>query len=74
MLRLHQGWAAFLRQLEYKMLWGRWPVPRRASAEHLPDMPVLLPYLQGQSEMQAAFACVKCDVADNADLVGAINV
>ena len=23
---------------------------------------------------QAAFACVKCDVADNADLVGAINV
>ena len=23
---------------------------------------------------QAAFACVKCDFADNADLVGAINV
>ena len=71
---LDQGWAEFLRQLEYKMLWagGRFlAVPPENTSRACPSCGHIS---RDNRRSQAAFACVKCDFRDNADLVGAIKV
>ena len=71
---LDQGWAEFRRQLEYKMLWAGGlflAVPAENTSRTCPSCGHIS---RDNRRSQAAFACVKCDFADNADLVGAINV
>ena len=71
---LDQGWAEFLRQLEYKMLWagGRFlAVPPENTSRTCPSCGHIS---RDNRKSQAAFACVKCGFADHADLVGAINI
>jgi len=71
---LDQGWAEFLRQLEYKMLWVGglfFAVPPQNTSRTCPSCGHIS---RDNRKSQAASACVKCDFADNADLVGAINV
>ncbi len=71
---LDQGWFEFRRQLEYKQAWAGGSVlavnPRNTSRT--------CPYCQhvsGYNRLtQATFECVECGYAENADLVGAINI
>jgi len=71
---LDQGWAEFRRQLEYKMLWvgGLFlAVPPQNTSRTCPHCG----HVSGENrKTQAEFACVECGFAENADLVGAINV
>jgi putative transposase len=71
---LDQGWAEFLRQLEYKLLWNGGQllaVPPMNTSRICPDCG----HISGDNrKSQAVFACVECGLTENADLVGAINV
>lgn len=71
---LDQGWAEFRRQLDYKLQWnGGWLVavpPHNTSR----TCPACGHVAAENRKTQAQFHCVACDFADNADLVGAINI
>lgn len=71
---LDQGWAEFLRQLEYKMLWAGGlflAVPPQNTSRTCPRCGCVA----GENRRtQADFACVECGYSEDADLVGAINV
>ena len=71
---LDQGWGEFRRQLEYKMLWigGLFlAVPPQNTSRTCPGCG----HVSGDNRLtQAEFVCVECGFAENADLVGAINV
>ncbi|NUA31866.1 RNA-guided endonuclease InsQ/TnpB family protein [Cupriavidus basilensis] len=71
---LDQGWFEFRCQLDYKLGWnGGWliAVPPQNTSRTCP----CCGYVSAQSrKTQAKFACVACGFAENADVVGAINV
>ena len=71
---LDQGWFEFRRQLEYKQAWRGGEllaVPPRNTSRTCPACG----HVAAENRpTQARFACVQCGFAENADLVGAINV
>ncbi|HOY86080.1 MAG: transposase [Methylotenera sp.] len=71
---LDQGWFEFRRQLEYKQAWAGGEVlavnPRNTSRK----CPCCKHVAKENRLTQAKFECVECGYADNADLVGAINI
>jgi putative transposase len=71
---LDQGWFEFRRQLEYKQAWAGGQVlavnPRNTSR----TCPCCKHVAKENRQTQAKFECVECDYAENADLVGAINI
>ena len=71
---LDQGWGEFRRQLEYKMAWtgGLFiAVPAHHTSQTCP----CCSHVAKENRLtQARFLCVKCGHAENADVVGAINV
>ena len=71
---LDQGWSEFRRQLEYKQSWrggGVLAVPPQNTSR---TCPACGHAAAENRQTQARFACVECGFAENADLVGAINV
>lgn len=71
---LDQGWFEFRRQLDYKLAWnGGWliAVPPQNTSR---TCPVCDCVSADNRQTQAMFACVECGFAQNADVVGAINV
>lgn len=71
---LDQGWYEIRRQLEYKMAWtgGLFLTvsPRHTSQ----TCPACLYKSADNRKTQASFLCTHCGYAENADVVGAINV
>ena len=71
---LDQGWFEFRRQLEYKQVWAGGQViavnPRNTSR----TCPCCKHISADNRQTQAKFECVECGYAENADLVGAINI
>jgi putative transposase len=71
---LDQGWFEFRRQLEYKQAWAGGQVlavnPRNTSR----TCPCCKHVAKENRQTQAKFECVECGYAENADLVGAINI
>ncbi len=71
---LDQGWFEFRRQLEYKLAWrGGWLVvvpPQNTSRTCMRCGHVAA----DNRRTQARFECVACGFAENADLVGAMNI
>ena len=71
---LDQGWFEFRRQLEYKLNWNGGilvPVPAHHTSQTCPACG----HVAAESRLtQAKFDCVDCGHADNADVVGAMNV
>lgn len=71
---LDQGWFEFRRQLEYKQAWAGGQVlavnPRNTSR----TCPCCRHIAKENRLTQAKFECVECGYAENADLVGAINI
>ena len=71
---LDQGWGEFRRQLEYKMAWtgGLFiAVPAHHTSQTCP----CCSHVAKENRLtQARFLCVECGHAENADVVGAINV
>ena len=71
---LDQGWFEFRRQLDYKLAWnGGWliAVPPQNTSRTCPCCGHVS---ADNRKTQAKFECVECGYANNADLVGAINV
>jgi putative transposase len=71
---LDQGWFEFRRQLEYKLVWkgGRLVVVPPQNTSH--TCPCCGHVSADNRPTQARFECVECGFADNADVVGAINI
>ena len=71
---LDQGWFEFRRQLDYKLAWNGGhlvAVPPQNTSRTCP----CCGHVSGDNrQTQAKFACVECGFAENADVVGAINV
>ena len=71
---LDQGWFEFRRQLEYKQVWAGGQVlavnPRNTSR----TCPCCRHIAKENRLTQSKFECVECGYAENADLVGAINI
>ena len=71
---LDQGWFEFRPQLEYKQAWAGGGViavnPRNTSR----TCPCCHHVARENRLTQAKFECVECGYAENADLVGAINI
>ncbi|AYQ42313.1 DNA-cytosine methyltransferase [Burkholderia aenigmatica] len=71
---LDQGWFEFRRQLEYKLAWnGGWlvAVPPANTSRTCPACG----YVSADNRTaQEKFACVECGYAENADVVGALNI
>ncbi|VWC55424.1 DNA-cytosine methyltransferase [Burkholderia contaminans] len=71
---LDQGWFEFRRQLEYKLAWnGGWlvAVPPANTSRTCPACG----YVSAENRTtQEKFACVECSYAENADVVGALNI
>lgn len=71
---LDQGWAEFRRQLDYKAAWNGGyfiAVPPRNTSRTCPCCGHVS---ADNRRTQARFECVDCGYANNADLVGAINI
>lgn len=71
---LDQGWGEFRRQLEYKLGWNGGiliPVPAHYTSQTCPACGHVA---RENRQTQALFACVDCGHAENADVVGAMNV
>lgn len=71
---LDQGWAEFKRQLQYKQEWLGGEVilvPAKYTSQTCPNCG----HRDAENrKTQASFSCINCDYANNADVVGAINV
>ena len=71
---LDQGWGEFRRQLDYKMAWSGGmllAVPAHHTSQNCP----CCGHVAKENRLkQAEFLCVDCGYAENADVVGAINV
>ena len=71
---LDQGWGAFRRQLEYKMMWNGGEllaVDPRNTSRTCPECG----HVDAQNrKTQAVFECVACGHRAHADVVGAINI
>ena len=71
---LDQGWGELRRQLKYKMEWQGGiflAVPPQYTSQ---TCPACLHKDKANRTTQASFVCVECGFAENADVVGAINV
>lgn len=71
---LDQGWHEFHRQLEYKQDWLGGEVVAVNPAYTSQTCPCCGHVSKDNRKTQAAFACVKCSFAENADIVGAMNI
>ncbi|MGL5224964.1 MAG: RNA-guided endonuclease InsQ/TnpB family protein [Aeromonas sp.] len=71
---LDQGWFEFRRQLDYKLAWNGGhliAVPPKNTSRTCP----CCGHISAENrQTQATFKCVECGFAENADVVGAINV
>jgi putative transposase len=71
---LDQGWGEFRRQLEYKMAWSG-GILLAVPAHHTSQTCPCCGHIAKENRLkQAEFLCVDCGYAENADVVGAINV
>jgi putative transposase len=71
---LDQGWGEFRRQLEYKMAWSGGML-LAVPAHHTSQTCPCCGHVAKENRLkQAEFLCVDCGYAENADVVGAINV
>lgn len=71
---LDQGWGEFRRQLEYKMAWAGGML-LAVPAHHTSQTCPCCGHVAKENRLkQAEFLCVDCGYAENADVVGAINV
>ncbi len=71
---LDQGWGEFRRQLEYKMAWAG-GLFMALPAHHTSQTCPCCGHVAKENRLtQAKFLCVDCGHAENADVVGAINV
>jgi putative transposase len=71
---LDQGWFEFRRQLEYKLQWSGGmliAVPPQYTSQTCPCCGHVS---RDNRQTQAKFECVDCGFAENADVVGAINI
>lgn len=71
---LDQGWGEFRRQLEYKQNWlGGWvmAVPAHHTSQ---TCPCCSHVSKENRQTQSRFVCVECGFAENADVVGAMNI
>ena len=71
---LDQAWFEFRRQLEYKLAWNGGilvAVPAHYTSQTCPECGHVA---KENRQSQANFVCVNCNFAENADVVGAINV
>jgi putative transposase len=75
---LDQGWGEFRRQLEYKCEWagGRLiAVPPAFTSQTCPPAAGGCGHVaEANRTSQAAFRCMACGYAENADVVGALNI
>lgn len=71
---LDQGWFEFRRQLEYKLAWNGGQliaVPPQYTSQTCPCCGHVS---RDNRQTQAKFECVDCGFAENADVVGALNI
>ena len=71
---LDQGWFEFRRQLEYKQAWAGGQVLAVNPPNTSRTCPCCKHVAKENRQTQAKFECVECGYAENADLVGAINI
>jgi len=71
---LVQGWFEFRRQLEYKSAWRGALVVAVPAQYTSQTCPCCGHVSKDNRQTQAKFACVKCGLEENADLIGAINI
>ena len=71
---LDQGWFEFRRQLEYKLNWNGGILVAVPAHHTSQTCPCCGHVAKENRQTQASFACVLCGYANNADVVGAINV
>ncbi len=71
---LDQGWGEFRRQLDYKVSWNGGMLLAVAPHHTSQTCPCCGHASQDNRRTQAEFLCVDCGYANNADVVGAINV
>lgn len=71
---LDQGWGEFRRQLEYKQNWlGGWVMA--VPAHHTSQTCPCCGHVSKENRLtQSSFVCVECGFAENADVVGALNI
>ena len=71
---LDQGWFEFRRQLQYKLAWNGGiliAVPPANTSRRCPACGCVSAQNRRRRE---AFACIECGFAENADVVGAVNI
>ena len=71
---LDQGWGEFRRQLGYKMDWNGGILLSVASLPTCQTCPCCGQVAKENRLKKVEFLCVACGHADNADVVGAINI
>ena len=71
---LDQGWFEFRRQLEYKLAWAGGVLVAVPAHHTSQECPLCGHTDKANRRTQASFECVACGYANNADVVGAINV
>ena len=71
---LDQGWGEFRRQLGYKMDWNGGILLSVASLPTSQTCPCCGQVAKENRLKKVEFLCVACGHADNADVVGAINI
>jgi putative transposase len=71
---LNQGWGEFLRQLDYKLLWNGGYLVKVNPAYTSQTCPRCGYVSRNNRRTQSDFVCVECGFADNADIVGAMNI
>ena len=71
---LDQGWGEFRRQLDYKLAWRGGHLIAAPPHNTSRTCPACSHISKENRQSQAKFECVECGYANNADVVGAINV
>ena len=71
---LDQGWFEFRRQLDYKLAWNGGHLIAVQPKNTSRTCPCCGHISAENRQTQATFKCVECGFAENADVVGAINV
>ncbi|MBN3860071.1 IS200/IS605 family element transposase accessory protein TnpB [Neisseriaceae bacterium PsAf] len=71
---LDQSWFEFRRQLDYKLLWNGGYLIEVNPKNTSQTCPICGYVSKNNRQTQSNFECIECGYADNADLVGAINI
>jgi putative transposase len=71
---LDQGWFEFRRQLEYKLRWSGGQLVAVSPRNNSIRCPKCSHVARGNRRSQAEFVCEACGLAENADLIGAVNI